>query len=332
MLSLENEFVPQDPPFTIKVELTEGCCLYCEFCGIRGIRKGPGSFKFLTVTNAKRIAKQIHKNAWTAKIEFTMHGEPTMNPNTVKIIKAFRKILPKNQMMMTSNGGGLVKDSDRIGDLFDAGLNILALDDYQHANFVSKVLGHAKKYGIPIHEYPQQKKFTPHTRVKVGQYYICVIRDISTGNVGTRKLSNHCGCAAPLDRRVTGRCARPFRELVIRWDLKVPICCNDWRSEFVCGDLTVDGIAKIWQGTALDSARKFLYDKSRSFVPCEGCDSVSYRVGLLPDKLGKMHMGKPERPDYELVKKISRDKPLTKPVLRPWEINKPKTLKDTLCK
>jgi len=322
MINSENKYVAQEPPFTIKIELTEGCCLYCTFCGINGIRTGPGDFKFLTIKGATRIAKQIKKNKWTAKLEFTMHGEPTMNPNTTEIIKVFREILPKTQMMMTSNGGGLIKNKSKVKELFNAGLNILALDDYEHANFVEKVLTFAEGHGIPIYPYPQQKKFTPHTRVKPGQYYICVIRDISTKDVGTRTLCNHCGCAAPLNNEQAGRCARPFRELVIRYDLYVPICCNDWRSEYVCGDLNVDSLHQIWQSAPFESARKFLYDRSRTFKPCLGCDSISFRVGLLPDKLGKMNMGTIERADYELVKQVSDDTPLTTPVLRPWEKKK----------
>ncbi len=328
MINSDGEYIAQEPPFTIKVELTEGCCLFCDFCGINGIRTGPGDFKFLTIKGAKRIAKQIKKNKWTAKIEFTMHGEPTMNPNLLQIVSIFRKKLPNTQLMMTSNGGGLIKSKEEVSKLFKAGLNILALDDYEHANFVPKVLKSAEAFEIPIYEYPQQKKFTPHTRIKPTQFYICVIRDISTKDVGTRTLCNHCGCAGPLNTDQKGRCARPFRELVIRYDLKVPICCNDWRSEYVCGDLVLDSLYHIWQGAPLNVARKFLYDRSRTFKPCLGCDSRSFRVGLLPDKLGKMDMGKPTRKEYTLIQELGEAPPLTQPVLRPWE--KQKNLRDKL--
>ena len=58
----------QEPPFAIQVELTEGCNLFCKFCGIRGIRKKPNECKFMSLECSKNIAKQIGATKWGSRI------------------------------------------------------------------------------------------------------------------------------------------------------------------------------------------------------------------------------------------------------------------------
>ena len=52
----------QDAPFSLQIELTEGCNLYCKFCGIRGIRKRAGDYKFMTISTAKEIVNKLNKS------------------------------------------------------------------------------------------------------------------------------------------------------------------------------------------------------------------------------------------------------------------------------
>ena len=57
-MKIEN----QEAPFTVQIELTEGCNLGCKFCGLRGMReKGTKPWKFLNIKTAKRIASEINK-------------------------------------------------------------------------------------------------------------------------------------------------------------------------------------------------------------------------------------------------------------------------------
>lgn len=320
----QNFYNRQDPPNTVKVEMTEGCSLFCSFCGIRGIRKSAGDFKFLTTELATLVAKKIKRSGWRSKIEFTMHGEPTMNPDYVKIIKIFRSQLPNSQLMITSNGTGLLKGKEgpakNILALKGAGLNILALDDYKYAKIVSKIIAEIKgNKDFPVYYYPQQKN-NPNVKRKTKDFSVIIIDDISGGKVGTRTLSNHCGCSAPLNSKRKGkRCARPFRELVIRWDGNVSICCNDWRGVFCCGNIKDNNVEEIWQGKEFHAVRQKLYRGERDFAPCHGCDSVSYRVGLLPDKLGKKTMSLPCKETDKIIKEVLSRPNLTVPVFRSWE-------------
>ncbi len=319
----------QDPPFCIQVEMTEGCSIQCDFCGIQGIRKKPGGYKFLSydlcIRMVNRIAQAIAQHGWNPRIEFAMHGEPTMNPRMVAIVKLFRRFLPKIHLMMLTNGTGLIKNPTKtILELFDAGLNTLAVENYEHTDLVFRIERGLAPFMLPNNKidemyYPHNgPDANPHKRWPHKRFIIVSSIDLETKGTHST-LNNHCGCAAPLDHTFQEKCAKPFRELSIRWDGQVALCCNDWRGVYNCGSVIGLSLDEIWNGLAFDAARRMLYQGKRTFPPCTGCTQRSYRVGLLPDKLGKKEMPRPTKKTDGMLSVATSIGPMTKPVLRKWE-------------
>lgn len=307
----------QEPPFSIQIEMTEGCNLLCKFCGIHGIRSSAKGFKFMSIETAILIAKQIADAGWNSRIEFAMHGEPTLHPKCSLIIHYFRHYLPRNQLMMLTNGAGLLPmPKVKTNRLFYAGLNVLGIDAYKHNPHWKEI-----HWRVPGEFYPG-KAPSPHGRFKIGAREIIYIQDIKEAKSGGHSvLNNHCGCGAPpLEIPMQQRCAKPFRELSIRWDGNIALCCNDWRGHYFCGSIKSSSVETIWNNKAFQIARKMLYNNNRDFIPCKWCDAKSYRVGLLPDKMGKETMPKPTKADKQwLDENISPTKTLTKIVKREWE-------------
>jgi radical SAM protein with 4Fe4S-binding SPASM domain len=323
----------QEPPFAIQIELVEGCNLYCNFCGLQGIReKTDKTYNMMSKDTVMDLASQIHKAGWNSRIEFAMHGEPTMHDDCANMVRIFRKFLPKSQLMMTSNGGGLLKTPgviDNLKNLFLwGGLNVFAFDAYDYVKIKDKVdeqLEGAKKLGFQVHRYPKEREFSPHNRYGHKAKLFIRIKDISRSDKGTHSiLNNHCGRGGkPLREPLEALCAKPFRELSVRWDGNVAICCNDWAGIFKVGNIEKDGLLEIWHSEKLNSARRFLMQKDRASVhPCNVCDAKSYRVGLLPDKFGKVHLREPNETDKQNVKQAASGDPYTEPAKRPWELVK----------
>lgn len=289
----------QDAPFSIQIEFTEGCNRGCSFCGLRGMRKkGTEPFYFMTKETATRIADEIVRVGWNSRIIFSMHGEPTLNKNWLKIIKLFRKKLPNATLSMMSNGFGLINSEFDLDDILlkisKSGLNDLIIDMYtpnddghkikefcENNSIEHKVLGK----GVPLYS-------SSHTKFR-----ILFNPPIQTdeGAAINRHLCNHCGAAAPLDFSYEGkRCARPFREMTFRYDGSVALCCNDFRGQYPIGNINERTIDDIWQDKRFKAARILLYAGERgAFVPCKGCNALSHRVGLLPDLKGKETMPEP---------------------------------------
>ena len=315
----------QDAPFSLQIELTEGCNLYCKFCGIRGIRKRAGDYKFMTISTAKEIVNKLKATDWNSRIEFAMHGEPTLNPDMMKIIRIFRKVIPTCQMMLLTNGITLSKSIGKINKMFDSGLNIIGIDDYG-TRAVSKLKNKYKGFQYP---YPD-KNMSPHMRVKSTDKLLIYIGDIRENKRGGHStIVNHCGAARPMLKvPIMKRCAKPFRELSIRWDGNIALCCNDFRGQFKIANIhDFDSIEDIWNCKRFQSARRFLYDANRCFFPCSICDATSYRVGLLPDKQGKKSMKSPSKKDSEIVRKAIEGEAYCGIIKRSWEINPKKSLK-----
>jgi MoaA/NifB/PqqE/SkfB family radical SAM enzyme len=140
----------QEPPFAVQVEPVEGCSLACSFCALQTIRdngadaqlgihgKNSAPYRLMTLPTARRIASEIARLGWNPRVEFAMHGEPTMHPFLHSIIEEFRKALPKHYLMVTTNGSGLIKKG-RVEMLFAAGLDTLAWDEYKHATWNAQV-------------------------------------------------------------------------------------------------------------------------------------------------------------------------------------------------
>lgn len=324
----------QSPPNCIQIELTEGCNLACSFCGLQQIRdngaNGPerkngkaSHMKFLTVENAEKIGSRIAEAKWTSRIEMAMHGEPSMNPDFINIVEILRKHLPNSHLMMTSNGGGLLKEAGyarNINALMEAGLNVLALDNYDGIRIVDKILrGYNGPY--PVRKYPEDKSANPHRRRKATEHEVVVIFDIEAASAGTHSvLSNHAGGSFPLNDRAAGkRCAKPFRELSVRWDGNVAMCCNDWPGRYKIGNVLETPLETLWQGEAFNAARRALYHGQRVFEPCLGCDHLSYRPGLLPDKMGKETLPLPDSDTFATIAQATSGEPYTPRIKRPWD-------------
>lgn len=317
----------QDAPFTIQIEFAEGCNVkvprsdgtkgLCEACGLNAIRSGPGDYKFMTVETAETVAKQIAASGWTSQLLFAQHGEPSMNPNMVELLTTFRKHLPKAYMVMLTNGGGFIK-SGRLNDVFKAGLNVLAFDDYEGAGLVERVPFEEADY--PIKHYPSDKEANPHHRTK--KQFIVLIDDIKNATKGNHsKLNNHAGSGMPPNQDFWGKkCAKPFREVGVRWDGTVSGCCVAWRNEVEVGNTNDTDLETLWNGPVFQAMRRILITGDRKHIElCSGCDHPSYRVGLLPDKFGKEKLPMYTQEDIDTVAAAGRNqKTIVKFFPRSW--------------
>lgn len=228
------------------------------------------------------------------RIEFAMHGEPTLHPYLIWAIKIFRQYNPKAQLQITTNG---IKLTDKlIKELFKAGLNILIVDLYSKKK---EILAKIKKSGVEMVDY-YHTDFNPyHYHPKLPQKIVCMF-DLgnANGQRKTRVITNHAGNAkhtVPISP-YKKKCDKPFRELSIHYDGTIPGCCMDWRHELIIGKAdyhtTTHSLQKIWESAEMGVLRYKLYDKDRSLLPCCTCDyGGGFRLGFIkpPPKPSSYH-------------------------------------------
>jgi len=272
-----------------------------------------------TLERALRI--DMHERKWNPRLELAVHGEPTMHPELVAMVGKLGSLKPR-ELILVTNGTGLCANPNKtIPQLVQAGITSICMDEYDGCDYVAKF---KKRYTgpVPVHSFTGDEP-TKFRSGKPKAPYIVIKNDVSHLTTPYDKTNTHCGGGgAPQSTNpaIAKRCAKPFRELTIRWDGNVSLCCNDFRGLYKVANIadhdTLDGV---WQHERFDAARRMLYDGDRDFAPCSWCDALSPRVGLLPDKYGKQTMPKPTEHTTAVLAGAVAGPAYTLPVLRGWE-------------
>jgi len=70
-------------------------------------------------------------------------------------------------------------------------------------------------------------------------------------------------------------CPFPFYTLVINADMKVTVCCVDWKKDLVIGDVRAQSLAEIWHGKRMQEIRLAHMRRRREDLPaCRNCTYI----------------------------------------------------------
>lgn len=276
----------QEAPFCIQVELTHGCPLRCPFCAVSYYKDR--NYRFMSLETAELFSTMLAESGWNPRIEFAMHGEPTMNPDWDKIVAIIRKNNPKLSMLMLTNGYRCQngKLEEVVNRFYDAGGNTIAIDMY-HGKISEEI--YKQDYAIweALSYDGTYAPFNPHKRF-TGKRLI-LIEDIRDNTSGTHyKFENHAGITGIDTENQNKVCVKPFREMGICYDGTVNICCCDFANECAIANIhDVLSLDAIWNSELMLAYRRMLLSGNRKYRPCKGCNAVGNRIGLLPDKKGQ---------------------------------------------
>ena len=320
-------------PNTVQIELVQGCNRHCSFCGTNGFEH---KLYFIEKPVLKRECELIRESGYNPRILLAGHGENTLHPHFYSCIRLMRKELPKHWIQILTNGTTVRKDLNAITKMFTAGLNDVTIDEYSDSKFnqeeIAELLYEYEKESKIHVELAVMRKGVPlYAPKQPTKHRLLLIPAIDESEITvSRKLTNHCGAGMPPRTDYADRkCTRIFRELLFRWDGWVAMCCQDFRGQYPvvnCMDESVKCFDDIWRHDRYEAARRRLYHDHRTFFPCNICDQVPMREGLLPDHLGKEDLELPTPEDYALVNKEM--KPLTKLKPRAWEKSGITTMKN----
>jgi len=253
-------------------------------CGVASL---PKERYFMTLESAEAISSVCAQLNPQARVEFAMHGEPLLNPEWFTIIALFRQSM-KAQLQLTTNGTLTVGDWATWLRWFTlAGLNVVLVDLYEPygGELRQEILANTLAPWRCVNFY--ESRFSPWHNHGANCHVVVLMDDLMkrSGERSSRKITNQGGNSPlrpPLEKPLAKTCTIPFRELSVRWDGQVGICCNDWRLQYRVGNIIDEGTA-LWGNERFMGARRLLQAKQRSFSPCAVCDvgAGSY-VGFLP--------------------------------------------------
>lgn len=299
--------VPAYVPWSIQIELVQGCNRRCWFCGLLSLpeERKIGN-QYMSLDLITKVFTEL--NEWLPKIrvEINSHGEPTLHPDIFACLRAMRKAMPSASLNLQTNTDLWYRDAENyIPRLFEAGLNVLALNAYEKGRY-EWWKEELERIGQPYIDY----YWNNPKQLSVNHYYppstqmVFLWDDLGSINTVKRealkthpnkKLHNMGGSsnvktisaktkipakAVPMQRQ----CSKVFRELVLGWDGTVPICCEDWHDTFTMGNAAEENIKDIWYGERWYAARQLLFGKRRDLImPCAKCDNLTTRPHLVED-------------------------------------------------
>lgn len=273
-------------PNSYQMELVRGCNMACGFCANYSL---PSKKKrYLSVDMAVNIYQCMAELGDKNKVCYAMRGEPTLHPKLNTITSLCRAMLPRFQISIITNGTTMTKTM--AADWFSAGGNLLCIDCYSEKMYQRmKAMFDGKVCDYIADRFNPWYYHSPKIRA------IILITDIKQYHKLTRKFTNQCDYIPPtaydkygikrVEQPLEKKCVNPFREVDIHWNGDVPLCCKDWLGGRKMFSMAKGyGFKDYWHNDkTLRAARTLLYNRVRTFYPCDRCNyDGGFYQGFLP--------------------------------------------------
>ena len=236
----------------VEIETVNRCNGKCSFCPVNVFND---SRPHMTMNESlfRKIIDDLSSLNYDGRLALFSNGEPLLDPDIIERHRYAREKLPNAYMRLYTNGTLLT--TEKFCGLMKY-LDELIIDNYNQDLTLNPASKEIVDY---IEENPQYKD-----KVTVWLRKEDEIMTSRGGDAPNRKEK-----FAMTDER----CTLPFRQLIIRPDGKVSLCCNDPFGKMTLGDLSKQTLTEVWYGEAFNEVREKLR-QGRGFLPhCKYCDT-----------------------------------------------------------
>lgn len=238
----------------IEIETINRCNGVCSFCPVNS-KIDPREKKIMEEALFKSIVEQLAGMDYAGRFTTFSNNEPLLDERIIEFNRYARERLPKARMHLYTNGTLLTLDKFKaLTEVLDE----LIIDNYQQELKLIKPCKEIQEY---IKRHPELvKKVTIVLRKP---------QEILTSRGGTAPNRKD------IEDYSKDRCLLPFKQLIVRPDGKISLCCNDAVGTYTLGDLTKERILDIWYGPRFQMVRKYLYEGRENWGRCRYCDTFS---------------------------------------------------------
>ncbi len=292
-----KKFVLGDGPINLDIESTNYCNLKCPMCPrtvlVRDnvpVNGGKYELGFIDRSLYENLIDQAAEIGVEA-LKLNWLGEPTMHRNLADMVRYAKK---KGIIDVLINTNGVLLDEKLATGLIEAGVDKLLFsfdspfrEDYEKirvgANFdrvlenirnVNRIRGRLGKDTpltrasmVLMKENASQFKDFLELFKDIVDIVACTDKELIGDEIKTAKREKIKDFA----------CAQLWQRMLITWDGKVAVCCNDARMEYVVGDATKEDLRSIWKGEKYRYIREKHMSGRYNEVPiCGKCDIAEY--------------------------------------------------------
>ncbi|MBF0189821.1 MAG: SPASM domain-containing protein [Magnetococcales bacterium] len=254
----------------VEIQIASWCNRSCSFCP-------SGTFETpklgMDMSTVERIVSELETIGFSKTIGLHLMCEPLMHKKIMDIIALFRQRLPGVFIRMESNGDAL-KKIERLGELFDHGLNEILINCYDSPAqwaALNRQLLHTSFAGGPVWYWNQWRH--PPAAPK-SQWRMVRVRAFHGGGFTLKNWAGHVASQRPdpVELPLALPCERPTRRVHVNYLGQVLLCNMDWRFEVVAADLRTQSLTEVINAPLLVEYRQRLAQKDRNMTLCRGCD------------------------------------------------------------
>lgn len=238
----------------IEIETINRCNGTCSFCPINR-NDDPRTKAVMTQELFENIINQLADLDYRGRLATFSNNEPLLDERIIAFNEYARRKLPNARMHLFTNGTLLTLDKFiALTQVLDE----LIIDNYQQDLKLIKPCAEIAEY---CEGHPELKKKVTIVLRKP--------REILTSRGGT----------APNRKKLLeygkDRCILPFKQMIVRPDGKVSLCCNDAVGKYTLGDTSKEKLVDIWYGQRFQTVRRCLYEGRENWGSCKYCDAFS---------------------------------------------------------
>lgn len=225
----------------IDIEINTSCNRRCSYCPNSIFDRGLIENEKLMPTNVfLKVVDELAHIGFDGEISPIHFGEPLLDKRLPDLIRYMRDHLPKARIIIFSNGDLL--DKSRYHVLCEAGVSEF------------RITQHGKTTPLGIRELLDAELDVPIT---------C--------NVLT-KFNNRGGLieVSPVTRQKYPNCFL-YESLTIDYAGNVILCCNDYHSSVIFGNVEQETLLHIWNNPKYKKLRKMLQKRSYNLPICQKC-------------------------------------------------------------
>ncbi len=262
----------------IQIQTIEFCNLKCDFCPnhymiwdrLEGKKKGI-PYNIMSIENYTKIVKNLADLNFTGRVSPYLMNEPLMDKDRmVEIIGITRKYLPKNPIKINTNGTGLT--TEFLGDMIEAGLTSIQIDDYFDDKYATKLL----KQLEPFQGVNGKCFITLSSNYNVTQMKKGMSKDSHFGpfTFWNRGGLTNVNPDMPVPQK---DCHFPSSQMYIKWNGDALLCCCDWEYKVIHGNVLNERIEDVWINDSYTHYRETLKKGHRDKLRmCRKCNKGAF--------------------------------------------------------
>lgn len=237
----------------VTIETSTICNRRCSYCPNSVFDRGlPKNERRMNKKLFQKIIDDLSSINFCGHLSLHGFNEPLLDDRLPDLIKYAGKILPQVEILITSNGDFL--GPDKYDELVSAGVDRFFISEHEADSQKNK------KFKQNMKNLSAYLEKHPDRRVPVK--YKIMTTDTSLQNRGglvkVKKIDNP-------------RCLWPDKMLTIDVNGNVILCCNDYHSSVVFGNLRTKSIAEIWNSDSYKKIRKELENHIFKLDICKKC-------------------------------------------------------------